>query len=279
MAACFNAVVDVADETRIEGVIASARDLLRQSNMDADRRIVAADSMNNGDPVWAILAAGILCVRLGRCGVYKQVWKTHKHRREMGQAYKILRGCQTRRTKGPVRQYRTRVQWAKLTNAADELVALLRAIGDAAGAPQAFGAVGVDAVELGDSPRTPGELAGATMADDADGADLIDQCGSGAGGQSSQESQEPREMDQAIYTALRPVLTGAIERMARSDDADGYSGGYVSGGRLGRNIEMAGVDGRCFARRNAEGERLHAAILLDTSGSMHQCISTVSGIA
>src|SRR5262245_23436241 len=65
-AVCYNAVADVADETRMELVIQPAGGrLFRASNDQAETDIVANDALNTGDPVWAILAAAILVNRTG----------------------------------------------------------------------------------------------------------------------------------------------------------------------------------------------------------------------
>jgi hypothetical protein len=276
-AACFNAVVDVADETRIEAVI-NAKKLLRRMNRHAERDILAADQLNKSDPVWAVLAVGILFNRNGRGNVYAKVRKIHPHYSLMVKAYKILQRCKHRdgSASGPAR---TRDQWNRLCKAADELVELLKHLGDASGAPVAFGAFGIDPNKLGepDAAFAPGDtiatatdgentLTGGSAAEAADAAIVvIDLPGTDA----ADPMDGPMVMNKWLYSTIKPSIRGAVERMAACDDAGGLSEGYYSGVAIGRNIERAMIGGDCFARRNAEGERLHVVIALDISGSMN----------
>jgi hypothetical protein len=283
--ACFNAVVDVADETRIEGVVYSAKSLLYASNRSADEKIAQGDGLTKGDPVWAILAAGILFARIGQGQVYRAA-KTHRHRSEMLKAYKILRGCKARRGKTP-KPRRTNEQWRRLRSAADSLVDLVRQYGDASGAPAAFGPAGTEPAGMGVGNTVPGPQD--QMADSDDGRAIAwaqdpadaSSCGPSpaALAAAGKRRQEQMAWDTALYTALRPSLAGPVERLARADEADGFSSGHLSGPRIGRSIERALTDGRCFDRRNAEGEKLHVSVLLDTSGSMIDQIGKVAAIA
>jgi hypothetical protein len=277
-AACMNAVLDVADETRVEWFVNSAEDLLRASNRDAAAKIVAADSLTNSDPVWAVLAAAILSAR----GVYSKALRAqaeaHPRYAEMCKAHWILKKCRARKCRIP---RRTRPQWASLIDTADKLVDLLRPFGDASGAPQAqFGPVGAEPDGMGAGKDAP-VLGQDQLADEADGAAIAEGVtpgGSGAGG-TGKENASAAPFDGGLYGALRPALAGPVERLARADEADGFSSGHLSGPRVGRNIETALIDGRCFDRRNAEGEKLHVAILLDGSGSMDSAMPAVSAIA
>jgi hypothetical protein len=275
-AACFNAVLDVADETRICHFVPNAKRLLYISNKEAEARIIANDSLNNGDPVWAILAAGILFVRLGACDLYKRS-RRHPHHGAMLKAYRILKRCQNNRKMK--RPHRTRPQWAKIRAAADELVQLLQQFGDGSGSPDAFGPAGSDAGAAAAGRCQPGP--NDQMAGHNDGFGYLeDGDGSGGGaGSAAGSGGNGRPMDAGIYAMLRPALTGPVERLARHDDADGFSDGWASGPRVGRNIEMAMIDGRCFVRRNEEGEQLHIAVLLDASGSMAHRMPKVAAVA
>lgn len=275
-AACFNAVLDVADETRIEHFIPSARRLLRTSNLDAAARIRAKGALSAGDPVWAILAVGILENRV-RSGLYHNLCPAHL-KQDAARAFHILKRCRQRPCK---RQHRTRPQWDRLTRAADELVDLLRKHGDGSGAPQPFGTIGADAADAacGKGSPAPGDLP--AMAGEAEGEALLDSGSSGRGAGSGAGSGDSGgwSINEGLYAALRPSLAGPVERLARSDEADGFTGGFYSGSRVGRHIERALIDGRCFDRRNGEGEKLHVAILLDDSGSMEDSIANVGAIA
>ena len=119
-AQCFNAVLDVADETRIEGFVSSAQKLLAQSNLSASRRIVDTDALRKGDPVWAVLAAGILWVRIGRLGAHYKPARKLPHYGLMVKAYQILKRCRTRRTGRGPKRYRTRAQWSSLKASAGQ---------------------------------------------------------------------------------------------------------------------------------------------------------------
>jgi hypothetical protein len=290
--ACFNAVVDVADETRLEFLIPSARRLFLTSNTEAQAKILAAGAIDNGDPVWAILAAGIMFVRLGRCALYHHIVKSkHKHAQEMRAAYWILRKCQNRRSptgKAP-RPNRTGNQWAMLRRAADDLVAMLKAAGFTSTNPP--GQPGSsDMGEVGPCGSEPAQTAGAggkpapgdTSATYADGQDAASESGTTSGGAGAGAAAAPGRCDQsfngALYTQIKPGIAGAIERIARAEEG-GDENGHVSGRGIGRNIERALIDGRCFVRRNAEGERLNIAVLLDISGSMEDSIGACAAVA
>lgn len=304
---CFNAVLDVTDETRMEHVISSARALFIRSNYSCHQKILDAKAMDPGsrDPVWQVLAAAILFTRIGACKLYRDLRSSgHPHFALMGKAYKILRTCKT--AKFNPHQYRhhrnlrKNQQWNKLFAAAEQLVDLLKQAGIGQGEAQPngqpFGPMGAGedmTVIARGRVLSPEQIAGGRVATFDEGAEVADppdpssplapaqapaapapaakpapaRPGWGAGSGTQKPPAPPTNFDEGLYRTLAPVLNGVVERMARSDDADGISSGWSSGPRLGQ-IERASIDGMCFARRNSEGERIHVAILMDTSGSM-----------
>jgi hypothetical protein len=238
---------------------------------------------------------GILWTRIGR-GVNYNSARHHPNYSLMVGAYRILKKCKTPRSKKMPGCSRSAEQWARLRARADELVALLAPLGNGAGAPQSFGAPGTDAGTLGAGTPAP---AGATLADGSDGEEkAMDTEEAAAACQKAQRQAQPQQAQQAngagtgagsggdtfpmnayFYHAIRPLLTSAVERMMLADEADGAADGFLSGTSLGRGIERAALDGRCFSRKVAEGERLNAVVLLDKSSSMTDSIQTVLGLA
>lgn len=305
--ACMNAVVDVNDETRMESRLPGTTDLLRAVNAKADADNDAANAFTKGDPVWACLAAGILWNRIGQCRTYRAAKKSHPEFQKMLRAYRILKKAK-HRSGASAGSRRSASQEARLTKVADDLVALLKSLGDASGAPcnqnqpgqskpgmGQPGPAGIAVAGMGEGKGTPAP--GDKLADEVDGERAA--CGvvvpGEAGDDEGEETPvqipgtlggsihvppgEPCRMNVELYSTLRPVLIGAVERMARHDHADGSEDGFLSGTTIGRGIERAMIDGHCFSRRTAEGENLNAVVLLDNSGSMNHCLPDVSAIA
>ena len=92
--------------------------------------------------------------------------------------------------------------------------------------------------------------------------------GGGAGGGADMDAKYAKELDEALYRQLIPSIMGPISRIAAADDADGPTGAFASGTKMGRSVWRSMLDGQCFARRMAESERLHVVVLMDRSGSM-----------
>lgn len=278
-AACFNAVADVADETRIELHVPCARGLLAQSNAQAAAQILADNQLKNSDPTWTVLAAAILLNRLHAPELFnaiKESARNTSHFPPIVTAYRILRRCKARRsTHVPKRPARTERQWQRLEAAADLLVNLLKAFGGSTRWTATFGAWGLRAQRLADSKPSPAAIRGTTLADGQAGADLASTRVLIPG----VDAHQGNSLNESLYTALRPALIGPVERLARHDEADGLANGYSSGIRLSRNVERALIDGRCFDRRTGEGEQLHIAILLDTSTSMKYSLPDVAAVA
>ena len=304
--ACMNAVLDVNDETRMSARLPGVANLLHAVNVHADRDNAAADAFTKGDPVWACLAAGILWNRLGQCKTYKQAKNAkHPNYKLMLGAFVILKNAKHRKGK-KAHAPRTPAQESKLIRVADQLVALLAKLGDASGAPcnkpakpgdkPNMGQPGPAGIKLegagegkgepGDGDKIAGKAEGEAIAagdkpgeeSTGDDAECKDVSGMLGGSIHVPEGERCR-MNVDLYATLRPVLMGEVERMARHDFADGSEDGYLSGTTIGRGIERAVIDGACFSRRQAEGENMHAAVLLDNSGSMEFSLSEVSAIA
>lgn len=301
-AVCFNAVIDVADETRIERVIPNAKHLLLRGNEEAVWDIHknnAFDLANGADPAWVALVQGILRVRLGNEKALRirgcKIWlKRFALRNPNAKLYDaivtILKRCRNGRGFGSDTACRRSRDWSNLRQHAEDLVTLLKAAGmDGSGAPDTFGQA------AGRPSATPGTNmigAGAVMADAQSGEDIAKHdpaaapkapatpsSGKGAGSGNTPDMHDPFYFNDALYNELKPSLTGPIERLARVDEADGFTGGYLSGGRLGRNIESAMIDGRVFERAVSEGEKLHVTVLLDSSGSMGSVMGASAAIA
>jgi hypothetical protein len=85
--------------------------------------------------------------------------------------------------------------------------------------------------------------------------------------------------NEALYHEVSSSVKGAVSRMMETLNATNDNDGFLSGPLLGRNLERALIDGRCFARREAEGELLHAVVLLDVSDSMEEVMGAVAAIA
>lgn len=306
--ACMNAVLDVADETRMERRLPGVVDLLHTANVKADADNAASNAFNDADPVWSCLAAGILWTRIGKANsLTHDAVCEHGHQNidKMNAAYKLLRRCRaTRRDDGQA--IRPQVESDRLIFFADELVNLLAKLGDASGAPcnkpakpgdkpgmgqpgpagMAVAGMGEGKTEPGAGDKIAGEAEGEAVAagdkpgeestgDDAECKDVSHMLG----GSIHVPEGERCRMNVDLYATLRPVLMGAVERMARHDFADGAEDGYLSGTTIGRGIERAMIDGHCFSRRQAEGENMHAVVLLDNSGSMEYSLPAVSAIA
>lgn len=94
-----------------------------------------------------------------------------------------------------------------------------------------------------------------------------------------QEMTRTGRFDESTYRRSKSVICDAIARMAEVKDAEGAMDGFRSGPVLSRRQERVAIDGRCFAKKIAEGEKLYGAILLDVSGSMEEHIDEVSAIA
>ncbi len=279
-ASCFNAVIDVADETRLERHIRYAGSLFQDANSDSFGRAVKSGAFAGSDRVWAMLALGIFANRLGWSAV-----KPHIPAGDYDTALRVTRVLMKARTSRRAFKAlgRPRPQYGRLFGLADELVAILRAAGmeqTQQPQPQPFGAIGTDPSmpELGGSAPAP---AGAQMADEQTGANLIQSAdGRSAGGSANPQDSQQAAMNGALHAAIRPALSGAIDRLARSIEAQAADDGHYSGRGISRHIERACIDGRCFERRNdGDGELLNVAILLDTSGSMRHAMPDVSAIA
>src|SRR5204863_4688760 len=61
---CLNAVLDVADESRIERFINRAWSLFQSSNVQAFNQAKASGAFQNGNPRWIVLCLGILLNRV-----------------------------------------------------------------------------------------------------------------------------------------------------------------------------------------------------------------------
>ena len=269
-AACMNAVLDVADETRMEWVLdPAARTLLKAGNHKADLDICTQGRINGSDPVWEILATAILMARLGRASsVYATMPKGKPETGLKYKAYGVLKGVRT--FKAPKRHKRTGVQWSRLKRAADDLVALLKHLPPPAQHAQipTFGQVGSDAqgMAFGAAPgaNTAGPGAGANVAESGSPTVGGNGCGTGAGASAPDYS-----MNMDLYGDLVPALAEPVRLMAEWEEADGPAAGYTSGAKLGKRLDRAYTDGRVFVRREGEGERLSLVLLLDVSGSMY----------
>jgi len=300
-AAASNFIMDVADETRIEERLPKAAKLIRLGNVEADERF--AQTVGKMNAVDAILGAAFAMARLGQCKTYKAVWKKHPHWREMGKAYLILRSVAHRRgaSAGPKR---SKAQWDRYAKAIDDLVKLLAPFGQPDQADKTFGMMGAvvpnsgaEQPGVGDAIADGQQGAGVLLGNVQPGQSVAEQAsgdavtvavpgvgpgnglGAGAGdGTGPRQQDAPCRMNKGLYTQLRPCLVGAVERIARHDESDGLGSGFYSGPKIGAGIERALIDGGCFVRRNAEGEKLHAAIMLDNSGSMKFTIDDVSAV-
>lgn len=315
-AACMNAVLDVADETRMEFFIPSAKRMFEAANEDSARNIAAKRLIENGDPTFACLSLGILMNRPGgyRHDLYKQ-YKNSPHSQKMTQCRRILKKARTIATfgKGPKR-YRTNQNWQKLRELAESLVKVLEDFGEDSGGAmgegqgEGNGACGGQMGPVGSDPSGQAKGGavpnGGTVAGQSGGeANALSSSAPQPGSQPGQQQGQDQDGDDAntpelvpggnmkgqggstaffdgnVYTSIRPALVGPMERIAQTDEADGLEDGYGSGPRLGSRIERAYTDGLPFVRRKAEGEKLNVCILLDVSGSMEKVIRKVAGVA
>lgn len=106
------------------------------------------------------------------------------------------------------------------------------------------------------------------------------QPGGGAGyGPSGTQFGAASSPEEQLYRDLKTCVGNTVRRMAEAQHADGSERGYTSGPRFGSDISRALIDGQCFARKRAEGERLSVAIVLDKSGSMVGSIREVAAVA
>jgi hypothetical protein len=288
-AACFNAVLDVADETRIEFVFDRARRLLTTSNAEAAAKITSRD-LTQADPAWLCLAFGIVANRCNAGRAFQKALPAAV-RAPAYQCYRVLRKARTTRLKMKKEQ-RAQGQWNTLGKLALELIDILKVFPPPPDAPQ-FGQLGSDAADraaAGDPVP-----AGAVLADDSDGekaaevliGDWTDASGSGSsattGGGAGQSGNQRRTcpaipMSGPVYGSLRPYMDAVAEAMSRSADQDPEDG-YRQGAMLGRDLTRVMNDGRVFARAAEEGELLHLVVLLDSSGSMGSRFGDVAAVA
>lgn len=313
-AACFNAVLDIADETRMENVIAHASQLFGFKNMEASTRIVKSKALLGNDKVWSILAGAMLSIRVGLSRSIKQDLEQAGLYLEMCKVYHVLKKAKTRKARNITAKYkfRGRAQVDALIEIADELVKLLehhgqdqglngqplgqagagQDEGDGVGGPGAESQIAADGASSGGlgegEASNPGP--GTALAGEKQGEESLEGDpshpsanaggnGASSGAGSAASSGSYSQMSQQTYAIMKPALMGPIERIAHTDDADGIEDGHYSGPKLGRHLERAAIDGKCFGRKMAENENLHVTISLDKSGSMQNFIQDAAAVA
>lgn len=264
---CYNTVVDVADETRIENtVMTGARKFLSAHNVAPFKRIITehADPAAKVEPVWLVQCFAILHCRVDAniAQALRRTFRKHPLWPKMSKAANICRRVMWRGSHGPERLPK---EWARISRAATDLVKLLSDLA----APEEKALVGlVEGVPTGSAPAP----AGAVLVTMEEGQALAlgkpVPVAPGATKAPAPPRPPPPDFDEDIYRRIRPGLAAVMARLAEAREADGGRGGFDSGPMLGRDLSRVYTDGKAFARRLDEGESIRVAVCLDVSGSM-----------
>ena len=292
---CFNAVVDVADETWVADWFArrnNARpgELLQQGNAHA-----AVNNYNAytdwTDPTrfaWNVLCSGILYARSHKAGrAYRRYanWLKKQTIRHAARHGVDVRPCfrLLARARLTVKESSepTAKRFRKLGRLAGKLADILAPFAPPAGAaaPAGIAAPGSKlAGALADGQSSA--PANATPATAGDGEALVDSPAKGAGGPTGAGSSGGQPFDSAAHAMLFPAVSRIAERIATDGDGITREGGLTSGPMIGQAYRLL-TDGACLSRwsDNSNADGLSVAVLLDRSSSMNRNIAAAAGVA
>jgi hypothetical protein len=295
---CLNAILDVADETWIDGFfqkLANGRpgQLLTTSSHQALsanwKRYV--DWSNASSHAWKVLCAGIFVTRLPRERNARILAKvTARYCRPHGvdakACFRLMRRARLTKSTNPAP---TSKRFRKLLKLAAELATLLTPF--AASATGAAGNGGtIVGKSLGEALATgaTSQPDGTTLATAQDGVTVGDatahaqaeqakaaQGHGGAGG-----GRGGREFDSNAFAMTYPAVERVAQRIATDGDGIARDSGLSSGPILGDAYRLM-TDGQCLGRwqmaEHADG--VAVCVLLDCSGSMGGRITECAGVA
>lgn len=297
--ACFNAVIDVADETRMLKALPRAKGLLAASSSSSLASAVDAGAIPPKPPLqpstWQLLAAGIWLVRSEPGSSVRSTFRGWRTRvPALDDVIRILRRARDRSRSSGTAVPRTPAQWRRLKGLVRELIDLLRRSGldEMPSDGTTDSPPGAEAVNdphgswrvraRGTLVQNAGHHAAAgALADcedwteavlgDGDESELDDlDDPSFTGGfllPGLFESETPIDYDHALYQQVFPAFRMTARSFPVSQTME-YEDGHRSGGAFCRP-HRAWTDGKCFRRACVEEETSGAvAFLFDHSDSM-----------
>lgn len=311
----YNVVLDVADETRLEYRIPTAKDLFLTGNMVSFDEIVTDKRFFTNDAAWAVCVMAMTDIRVC-AGRKRKVWgevnnymrnnstELDKRVAASGQSFEslyrqvkdVLLGAYTKTSSGrqPSRN-RTSREWSKLSGIADDIAEILKDLPPPSSSSSGGqGSMAGNGSSSGYATKVAPVAPGAEIAQAGEGENVlvagpaakplptqpmtgVPATGAGRGPRSG--SYNAGKMNRGLYSTLIPSMRGVAARLVESQDANGIEGGYLAGPRLSPQLDRVFTDGRIFARRNGEGENLNAELWLDRSVSMRATFSDACAVA
>jgi hypothetical protein len=287
---CFNAVVDVADETRFQKAFPKAEELFARGSEAALENACAAGAIPPRPPAaptaWQVLVAGIWLVRSRPGSPERRTLRGWRSRVPgLRDAVRILARAKDRSRATGTLSPRTPAGWRHLRELARELVELLKPLGlpqDAApddplgrwrqAARDALLTQGADAAAGGTAANHDdwaGAVAGPANADPGEGGD-------DDGGPAPDDPPPasatgiPENLigyDEECYRRVLPVFRQTARALPIGQTVS-FEEGHQTGGRLSRP-HRAMIDGKCFRRlQQDEGTEGAIALVFDHSDSM-----------
>jgi len=282
-AACYNACIDVADESRLTAQDdGNPRQFFACSGKEAWETAKAAGVYDDPktDMVWKILTAAMHYNE----GHDSYTW-TIKQQQDVQKAFwavqSELAGCVDRRRAAKPSK-RASSTWRDIAKHAEAIATILKPFEDKTKNVPAAGTTAQGEGQPADIPQAgqgqPGQgqpKPGDKMAGMSDGASMAGMSltpsqGAAAGGGEGGTSTGGSQMSVAVYGAMRNPIRRVVQEMIESEEAPAWDRGFTSGRKLS-GLHRAEIDGNIFARKQGEdhGETETAiAIALDCSGSM-----------
>lgn len=277
----FNAVCDVADETRFARRLPQVSGFFDTSLEVALEEAVAVGVVPPRPPAapspWLLVAASIWLVRAPRGSLARKVFRGWTRRvPRLAVVVRLLKRAQDRSRGGSLRKQR---DWKRLEEIARELKRILDEACPGTPPPttatqDAWREKGIEKASArgGAAPTTSGTT---VFHDDWKAAIEPEKTLDTDHASSDLPS---KELDKDVYTRLSGPFRRTVRTMVEST-TETIVEGYVAGGRLSRPYR-APIDGKCFRRSFPEPDQEAAvALLLDHSFSMASILPLVLGVA